>query len=50
MKIKKGDTVQIMSGKDKGKRGRVLKVLPKKNKLIVEVLNLLYKHVRPRRE
>jgi len=50
MKIKKGDTVQIIRGKDKGKRGRVLKVFPKENKLIVEGLNLLYKHVRPRRE
>ncbi|MGC9049192.1 MAG: 50S ribosomal protein L24 [Patescibacteria group bacterium] len=50
MKIKKGDTVQIISGKDRGKRGRVLKVLPKKNKLIVEGLNLLYRHVKPRRE
>lgn len=50
MKIRKGDTAQIISGKDKGKKGRVLKVFPKRNKLIVEGLNLLYKHVRPRRE
>lgn len=50
MKIRKGDTVQIISGKDKGKRGRVLKVFPKRNKLIIEGLNLLYKHVRPKRE
>ncbi|MCD6471394.1 50S ribosomal protein L24 [bacterium] len=50
MKIKKGDTVEIIKGKDKGRRGRVLKVFPKKNKLIVEGLNLLYRHTRPRRE
>jgi len=50
MKIKKGDVVQIKIGKDKGKRGRVLKVFSKKNKIIVEGLNLVWKHVRPRRE
>lgn len=50
MKIRKGDTVKILTGKDKGKKGRVLKVMPKENKLIVEGLNLFYKHVRPRRE
>lgn len=50
MKIKKGDTVQVILGKDKGKKGKVLKVFPKKNKLVVEGLNLLYKHVRPKRE
>jgi large subunit ribosomal protein L24 len=49
-KIKKGDTVKIMSGKDKGKSGRVLKVFPKDNKVIVEGLNLLYKHARPKKE
>lgn len=50
MKIKKGDTVEIVSGKDRGKRGKILKVWPKKKKLIVEGLNLVVKHVRPRRE
>ncbi len=50
MKIRKSDTVQIIKGKDKGKRGRVLKVFSKKDKLIVEGLNLLYKHVKPRRQ
>ncbi len=49
-KIKKGDTVQVMRGKDGGKRGRILKVLPQKNKIIIEGLNLVWKHVRPRRE
>lgn len=50
MKIKKGDTVQIISGKDKGRRGRVLKVFTKNKKVIVEGLNLVWKHFRPRRE
>jgi large subunit ribosomal protein L24 len=49
-KIKKGDLVEIISGKDKGKRGRVLKVWPKKKKIIVEGLNLVVKHLKPRRE
>jgi large subunit ribosomal protein L24 len=50
MKIKKGDTVEVIIGKDKGKRGRVLKVLAKEKKIIVEGLNLFWKHFRPRRE
>ncbi len=50
MKIKKGDIVQIIIGKDKGKTGRVVKVFSKKNKIIVEGLNLVWKHIRPRRE
>lgn len=49
-KIKKGDTVEIISGKDRGKRGKVLKVWSKKNKIIVEGLNLFIKHVKPKRE
>lgn len=50
MHIKKGDNVKIISGKDKGKQGKVLKVWPKKKKVIVEGLNLVVKHVKPRRE
>jgi len=50
MKIKKGDLVEILSGKDQGKRGRVLRVLGKNGKAVVEGLNLFYKHVRPKRE
>lgn len=49
MRIKKGDTVQIISGKDKGNKGKVLRSLPKDNKIVVEGLNLVTKHVRPRR-
>jgi len=50
MKIKKGDKVKIICGKDRGKEGKVLAVLPKKGKLTVEGLNLLIKHTRPKRE
>lgn len=49
MKVKKGDTVQIISGKDKGKKGKILRALPRDNKVVVEGLNLVTKHVRPRR-
>jgi large subunit ribosomal protein L24 len=49
MKIKKGDTVLIISGKDRGKRGKVLESLPKENKIIVEGVNIRKKHVRPRK-
>lgn len=48
MKIKKGDTVQIMTGKDRGKRGSVLRVDRKRNAILVEGLNLYKKHVRPK--
>lgn len=44
MKIKSGDTVIVISGKDIGKKGKVLTVLPKKNRVIVEGVNMLTKH------
>lgn len=47
MIIKTGDKVLITTGKDKGKEGIVLKTLPNKNRVIVEGLNLMKKHVRP---
>ncbi len=50
MKIHKGDTIKIISGKDKGKTGKVLKVLIKKNKVLVDGLNLYKKHVRPKNQ
>lgn len=50
MKIHKGDTIKIITGKDKGKTGKVLKVLLKKNKILIEGLNLYKKHVRPKRQ
>jgi len=45
--IRKNDTVAINAGKDRGKRGRVLKVLPTNNRLIVEGVNLIKRHTRP---
>jgi large subunit ribosomal protein L24 len=48
LKIRSGDTVQVMSGKDSGKTGRVLRVDPKKNRLFVEGLNIVKRHQRPR--
>lgn len=50
MKIKKNDQVSIISGKDKGKKGKVLEVFPSLEKLTVENINLVKKHRRPRRE
>ncbi|MBX7240630.1 MAG: 50S ribosomal protein L24 [Bacteroidia bacterium] len=45
--IKKGDTVKVLSGDDRGKSGRVLRVFPKKMKAIVEGCRLVSKHVKP---
>ncbi len=50
MNIKKNDKVQILTGKDKGKSGKVLQSLPREGKVSVEGLNLLIKHLRPRRD
>ncbi|AEX85285.1 50S ribosomal protein L24 [Marinitoga sp. 1135] len=47
MKVKKGDLVRVISGKDKGKEGKVLRVMPKLNKIIVENVNIVKKHQRP---
>ena len=48
--VKTGDTVVILSGKDKGKKGKVLQVSPKENKVIVEGCNMVTKHVKPRKQ
>ena len=50
MKIKKGDTVLIITGKDKGKKGKVIEAFPQQNKINVEGVNLVKKHRRPRKE
>jgi large subunit ribosomal protein L24 len=50
MNIKKGDTVKIISGKDRGKSGKVIHVYPKIEKIAVEGINVYKKHVRPRRQ
>jgi large subunit ribosomal protein L24 len=49
MKIKKNDNVILITGKDKGKKGKVVRVLVKENKVIVEGLNMMKKHQRPRK-
>ena len=50
MKIKKGDTVQVLSGNDKGKTGEVLEVIPKTSKVVVKGVNIRKKHVKPRKQ
>lgn len=49
-KIKKGDTVEVTKGKDRGKKGKVLKVFPLNNRAIVEGINFVKKHKRRTRE
>jgi large subunit ribosomal protein L24 len=48
MKIRRDDTVEVISGKDAGKRGRVLRADPKKNRIYVEGMNIIKRHQRPR--
>src|SRR3989344_6644357 len=50
MKIKKGDNIKIIKGKDKGKTGKVLRVLNKENKILAEGLNIFKKHSRPKKQ
>lgn len=50
MHVKKGDTVQIISGSDKGKVGEIQQILPKTSKVVVEGVNIRTKHVKPRQE
>ncbi len=45
--IKKNDTVKVIAGKDKGKTGKVLRVVPKKGRAVVEKLNMVKRHLRP---
>lgn len=47
MRVKKGDTVVVIAGKDKGKKGTVTKVFPKANRVLVEGVNLITKHQKP---
>jgi len=49
VKLKKGDTVKVLSGNDKGKTGEVLTVLPKENRVIVKDVNIRKKAVKPRK-
>ena len=50
MRIRKNDTVKILSGKDRGKKGKILRAMPKEDKVVVEGLNLITKHVKPKRD
>lgn len=50
MKIRKGDTVKILSGKDRGKRAKVIRVLPPDGRIVVEGVNLKKRHRRSRRQ
>ena len=50
MKIKKGDTVQVLAGNDKGKTGEVLEVMPKESKIVVKGVNVRKKHIKPRKQ
>ena len=47
LKIKKGDTVKVIAGKDKDKEGKVISVDPKKNTVLVEGVNMITKHTKP---
>jgi large subunit ribosomal protein L24 len=48
MRVKKGDLVQVLSGKDRGKQGRVLEARPREGRVIVENLNMIKRHTKPR--
>jgi large subunit ribosomal protein L24 len=48
LKIRQGDTVQVLSGKDRGKRGRVIQAKPGDGRVVVENLNVVKRHTRPR--
>ncbi|MGC1247288.1 MAG: 50S ribosomal protein L24 [Spirulinaceae cyanobacterium] len=50
MHVKKGDTVQVISGRDKGKVGDITKVFPKLSKVVIEGVNIRTKHVKPQQE
>ena len=50
MRIRKGDTVQVITGKDKGKTGEVIRTLPIENRVVVQGVNLRTRHVKPTQE
>ena len=47
MRVKKGDTVVVIAGKDKGKKGTIVKVMPKTDRVLVEGVNMITKHQKP---
>ena len=50
MRIKRGDFVKVINGKDKGKTGEVLKTIPLENRVVVKGINLITKHIKPQQE
>lgn len=50
MKLKKGDNIIVKSGKDRGKKGKIIRMLPEKNKIVVEGVNLVKRNSKPRRQ
>ena len=50
LSIRKEDTVVVLSGKDKGKQGKVLEVMPDEGKVVVEKVNMVSRHTKPRRQ
>jgi large subunit ribosomal protein L24 len=50
LSIKKDDTVVVLSGKDKGKKGKILAVMPKSGKIVVEGINMVSRHTKPRKQ
>jgi large subunit ribosomal protein L24 len=48
--VKKNDTVKVIAGKDRGKTGKILKVFPKRNRVIIEGVNLVKRHTRPNQQ
>jgi large subunit ribosomal protein L24 len=50
MHVKKGDTIQVISGKDKGKIGEISRVIPQTSQVVVQGVNIKTKHVKPRQE
>ena len=50
MSIRKDDLVVVLSGKDKGKQGKILEVMPKEGKVIVEKINMVSRHTKPRKQ
>jgi large subunit ribosomal protein L24 len=50
LNIKKNDTVTVIAGKDKGKNGKVLRVIPKKDRVIVEKINMIKRHMKPNQQ
>ena len=47
IRVKKGETVLVIAGSDRGRRGRVLRIYPKKDRIVVEGVNMIKRHTRP---